>query len=75
MASRRSVFASVFLHLSVIRSLRDGGQRTQLATISKRLPTVLAFVWLVASVTALVPVQGCLSSKGLAADRATEVFI
>lgn len=68
MASRQYAFASVFLRLSVIRSLLDDSPHTQLATISKHLSTVLAFVSLVASMASFMAVQGCLPGKGLATD-------
>lgn len=58
-----------------MHSPHDLDRRTQLATICKCLPTVFAFVRLVTSVTALVAVQGRLSSKRLATDGATEVFV
>lgn len=75
MASLQYGFASVFLRSSVIRSLLDNGSHTQFAAISKCLSTVLAFVSLVASMASFMAVQGCLPGKGLAADRATKVFI
>ena len=50
-------------------------RRTQLATIGKCLSTVFALVWLFSSMTTLMAVQGCLSSKILSTDRAPEIFV
>lgn len=58
MASRQCEFASVFLWSSVDGSqeIKVLGKPTQLAAISKRLATVFARIWLVASMAALMAI-------------------
>lgn len=76
MASPQCVFGSVFLCPSAIHSLQGKrGPLTQLAAIGKCFLTVFALERFVAPVTSLVTNQGRLPSKGLATDRAPEVFI